>query len=81
MNSVRCKTSITFAKWTMLFVSVCTVSSWPQSSSPSSPGATTGDTTQSQTANPEFAAARALLQQGKYEDAVAQLSDLAAKKP
>ena len=31
--------------------------------------------------NPDFAEAERLLQQGKYDDAVSQLSDLAAKKP
>jgi tetratricopeptide (TPR) repeat protein len=36
---------------------------------------------QPEPSDPDFATARALLQQGKYEEAISQLSDLAARKP
>lgn len=79
MNCFRCKTSMSFAKWMMLVI-VCPASLWSQSPSASSPGAPS-HLAQSQPKDAEFAAARTLLQQGKYEEAVAQLTDLGAKKP
>jgi tetratricopeptide (TPR) repeat protein len=83
MNSVRPESSFRFTKLMMLWLLAGSISAWPQAAS----GPSTSDTPDTQqpggadSSNPDFAAARSLLQQGKYEEAVSQLSDLATKKP
>ncbi len=67
----------------IVFLLACCVSAWPQTPA-ASPSRLADERAQSlppEPANPDFAAARTLLQQGKYDEAVAQLSDLAAKNP
>lgn len=62
-------------KWvqTLLFIFVAGIAAWPQASSGAhSPLATNP---------PEFAHARQLLQQGKYEEAIAELQQLASSQP
>jgi tetratricopeptide (TPR) repeat protein len=68
--------------WIVALVRLSCLPAWAQSQPASLPP--TGEpapTIQSQPAEPKFAEVRRLLQQGKYDDAVSQLSDLAAKKP
>jgi tetratricopeptide (TPR) repeat protein len=54
-----------------------------QSPSPSLPqtAGQTAPSVQAEHANPDFAEARRLLQQGQYDEALSQLADLAAKRP
>lgn len=69
--------------WTLALVSVIWASAGAQAQ-PASQPPTTHEPAQSIHSGPtdtDFAAARTLLQQGKYDEAVAQLSDLAARKP
>ncbi len=68
------------AKCMMGFLLAACVSVWPQSP-PASPGTTDRAAFHTGTADPDFAEAQSLLQQGKYEEAVSRLSDLAARKP
>ncbi|HMJ23383.1 MAG TPA: tetratricopeptide repeat protein, partial [Terriglobales bacterium] len=70
-------------KWTLVILVANCIPGWPQSP-PSPLSQTIGEQAQSvgpRTADPDFAEARRLLQQGKYDEAVSQLSDLAGKKP
>ena len=48
---------------------------------PAVPPQTPGTASQSARADTDFADARRLLQQGRYDEAVSQLSDLAVKNP
>src|SRR4051812_22995619 len=82
INSCRLKAPIRWARWITLLPLVCSVDVFPQASSSPSPSVS-GDLAQSrpETVDHAFAAARSLLQQGKYEEAVSQLSDLASKNP
>ena len=69
--------------WIVALVLAGCVSAWTQSQPPpplSAPGEP-GQSVHEQSTDPDFAAARRLLQQGKYDEALLQLSDLAAKKP
>jgi tetratricopeptide (TPR) repeat protein len=70
------------AKWITVFVFAGCVSVWPQNPVPP-PSATLGaaQSIHPEPADPDFAAARSLLQQGRYEQAVSRLSDLATRKP
>src|SRR6202142_1927709 len=56
------------------FLTVC-------AQTPAAPPQTPGTTSQSERTDTDFAEARRLLQQGRYDEAVSQLSDLAAKNP
>ncbi|MGH9502586.1 MAG: tetratricopeptide repeat protein [Terriglobales bacterium] len=64
-------------KWATVFLLACCIPGGAQT-------AATGGGAQSvhpEPADSDFAPARTLLQQGKYDEAVSELSDLAAKKP
>jgi tetratricopeptide (TPR) repeat protein len=83
MNLFYPTISTRWSKWATAFLFACCIPAWPQTPPPSQPHAIVEPVTPVKTepGDPAFAAARALLQQGKYDEAVAQLSDLAAKKP
>jgi tetratricopeptide (TPR) repeat protein len=74
MNATR------FATWTvtlLLAASLCASGQAPSAPTPQ-PGATSQPTP---APDPDFTAAQKLLQQGKYDEAIAQLSDLTTRKP
>ncbi len=66
--------------WILALVWAAWVSGQAQSP-PASPPRTISDATPLEVVNPDFTQARQLLRQGRYDEAVTQLSDLAAKKP
>ena len=80
MNSHR-KISMRCLKWATLFLFAGCLSAWQQTTPDAPAHAARRTSTSVEPADPDFAAARTLLQQGKYDEAVAQLSDLAARKP
>jgi len=57
------------------------VFAWPQSTVPAPASNQAPQSLQSESANPGFTTARKLLQQGKYDDAIAQLQELKTRNP
>jgi len=72
MNFRRHKISARWSRCVAYFLFAVCISQWPQ---------TGAAQVRPEPADPDIVAARTLLQQGKYEDAIAQLSSLTAKKP
>jgi len=72
-----------WSKWTTVFVLAACLRVWPQDqpTSPPSGAAEGAQSVRRQATEPDFAPAQKLLQQGKYDEAIAQLQALAAKSP
>jgi tetratricopeptide (TPR) repeat protein len=75
MTSSLQKISSSLAKWTAIFL-FASLSGWAQTPPPQG-----SQTVHADQPDPAFTEAQRLLQQGKYDEAVAQLADLAVKKP
>jgi tetratricopeptide (TPR) repeat protein len=80
MNSFVRKISIGWSGLIPVLLSASCLSVWAQTSvAPLSPNP--GSPSQSARADTDFAEARRLMQQGRYDEAISQLSDLAVKNP
>ena len=80
MRSLVRKISIGRVALILGFIFLCSLTLWAQTSAAPTPQ-NPGSSSQSARTDTDFAEARRLLQQGRYDEAVSQLSDLAVKNP